>query len=390
MKMKKTMTKTLAAIAATLLLAACGKASFKVEGNITDANDSILYLENLALDGPQVVDSVKLDATGDFSLSASIPEDAPEFYRLRIGQQIVNFCVDSIPVVKVKASYPTMSSNYEIEGGDDNQKIKQLSLMQMQLQTVANQILRTPNLSAKAVGDSVLSVVNAYKKEVMANFIYKEPMKPYSYFALFQGIVVGDSYMMVFDPRRDVEDVKPYSAVATQWDTYHPNSLRGKNLHDITIEAAKTRRIVKAQNEDLVLDPDKVSEVNLIDIVLNDNKGVKRSLTDLKGKVVLLDFHVFAAEGSQQRILALRELYNKYHDRGLEIYQVSLDTDDHFWKTQTAALPWVSVRDDQGASNVYLYQKQTLPVNYIISRDNQVVMGPQQIKDLDSDIAKNL
>ena len=116
--MKKTMTKTLAAIAAILLLAACGKASFKVEGNITDANDSILYLENMALDGPQVVDSVKLDATGDFSLSASIPEDAPEFYRLRIGQQIVNFCVDSIAVVKVKASYPTMSSNYEIEGGE--------------------------------------------------------------------------------------------------------------------------------------------------------------------------------------------------------------------------------------------------------------------------------
>ena len=86
----------------------------------------------------------------------------------------------------------------------------------------------------------------------------------------------------------------------------------------------------------------------------------------------------------------MRELYNKYHDRGLEIYQVSLDEDDHFWKTRTAALPWISVRDDRGASNVYLYQKQTLPINYIISRDNQVVMGPQQIKDLDADIAKYL
>ncbi|MBO4822495.1 MAG: redoxin domain-containing protein [Prevotella sp.] len=388
--MKKTMTKTLAAVAATLLLAACGNASFKVEGNITDANDSILYLENMALDGPQVVDSVKLDATGAFSLSASASEDAPEFYRLRIGQQIVNFCIDSMDVVKVKASYPSMMSDYEIDGGDSNQKIKQLSLMQIQLQAVANQILRAPNLSAKAVEDSVLNVVNAYKKEVMANYIYKEPMKPYSYFALFQGIVVGNSYMMVFDPRRDVEDVKPYSAVATQWDTYHPNSARGKNLHNITIEAAKTRKIVKARNEGIMVDADKVSEANLIDIVLNDNKGVKRSLTSLKGQVVLLDFHIFAAEGSQARIMALRELYNKYHDRGLEIFQVSFDQDDHFWKTQTAALPWISVRDDQGVSNVYLYQKQTLPVNYIISRDNQVVMGPQQIKDLEADIAKYL
>lgn len=388
--MKKTMTKTLAALAATLFLAACGKATFKVEGNITDANDSILYLENMALDGPQVVDSARLDATGAFALSALAPEEAPEFYRLRIGQQIVNFCVDSIQVVTVKASYPSMASNYEIEGGADNQKIKQLSLMQMQLQAVANQIVRAPDLSAKAVYDSVLSVVNAYKQDVMSHFIYKEPMNPCSYFALFQGIVVGNSYMMVFDPRRDIDDVKPYSAVATSWDTYHPNSVRGQNLHNIAMEAAKTKRIVQAQNEGILVDADKVSEATLIDISLNDNKGVKRSLTDLKGKVVLLDFHIFAAEGSQQRILALRELYNKYHDRGLEIYQVSLDEDDHFWKTRTAALPWISVRDDQGASNVYLYQKRSLPVDYIISRDNQVVMGPQQIKDLETDIAKYL
>ena len=129
---------------------------------------------------------------------------------------------------------------------------------------------------------------------------------------------------------------------------------------------------------------------NLIDIDLPDNKGQVRRLTDLQGKVVLLDFHVFAAEGSAARILALRELYNKYHDRGLEIYQVSLDDDAHFWKTQTAALPWICVRDDQGASQSYLLQVQRLPADYIISRDNSVVMGPAQIKDLDADIARYL
>ena len=48
------------------------------------------------------------------------------------------------------------------------------------------------------------------------------------------------------------------------------------------------------------------------------------------------------------------------------------------------------MRDDRGASNVYLYQASTLPVDYIIDRDNQVVMGPQQIKDLAADIAKYL
>ena len=38
-----------------------------------------------------------------------------------------------------------------------------------------------------------------------------------------------------------------------------------------------------------------------------------------------------------KRIMMLRELYNKYHAQGFEIYQVSLDEDEHFWKTRTAA-----------------------------------------------------
>ena len=383
-------TARLAALTAAITLVSCGKGNFKIEGSITDAADSVLYLENMALDGPQKVDSARLGADGAFAFSHEAPVDAPEFYRLRIGQQIINFAVDSTSTISVKASYPTMASGYTVEGGKDNDLIRELALRQIQLQSLAGKILRAPELSAKAVGDSVLAVVSDYKNDVMANYIYKDPSKASSYFALFQGIVVGNMYMMVFDPRRDIDDVKPFSAVATSWDVYYPNSLRGENLHNIAIEAMKTKRIVQAEQQGLNVDPSKVTVADLIDIVLPDNKGVTRRLTDLKGKVVLLDFHIFSAEGSMQRIIKLRELYTKYHDRGLEIYQVSLDDDEHFWKTQTAALPWISVRDDGSSVQAYLFQAQSLPIDYIISRDNQVVLGPRQIKDLESDIAKYL
>lgn len=378
------------AMATAVLLTSCGGEKFKVSGQITEAADSVLYLENMALDGPQVVDSVKLSAEGDFAFSGQAPADAPEFYRLRIGQQIVNFSVDSTENIVVKAQYPTMASAYTVEGSENCSRIRELAFKQIQLQARARQILNDPSLSARAVEDSVLSIVDAYKKEVMVDYIYKEPMKASSYFALFQGIAVGPAYMMVFNPKRDIDDVKPYSAVATSWDMLYPNSLRGENLHNIALEAMKTKRIVDAENTPLEIDADKVSEADLIDIVLPDNKGVTRRLTDLKGKVVLLDFHVFAAEGSAARILALREIYNKYHDRGLEIFQVSLDGDEHFWKTQTAALPWVSVRETGAVSHPYLYQATTLPVDYIINRANQVVKGPQQIKNLETDIAAEL
>lgn len=61
--------------------------------------------------------------------------------------------------------------------------------------------------------------------------------------------------------------------------------------------------------------------------------------------------------------MMLRELYNKYHAAGFEIYQVSVDPDEHFWKTSTAALPWINVRDEDGiqGASVAKYNVQSIP-----------------------------
>jgi alkyl hydroperoxide reductase subunit AhpC len=101
--------------------------------------------------------------------------------------------------------------------------------------------------------------------------------------------------------------------------------------------------------------------------------------------VVLLDFHVFATRNSTQRIMQLRGLYNKYHAQGLEIYQVSLDENEHFWKTQTANLPWISVRDESGNS-ANLYNVQSIPTFFLITKDNVLYKRDVQIKDLDAEI----
>ena len=139
------------------------------------------------------------------------------------------------------------------------------------------------------------------------------------------------------------------------------------------------------------IDTDKVRSAGIIDLSLRDNKGKERKLSDLKGKVVLLDFHVFATENSPARILLLRELYNKYHAEGLEIYQVSIDPDEHFWKQQTAALPWISVREDNGlqSSSLTFYNVQSIPDFFLIDRGNNIVGRAQNIKDLEQAI-KNL
>ena len=379
----KAATMMLAAVA----IAACTDNKFHVEGQITNAGDSVLYFENVGLEGIQVLDSAKLGSDGSFTFSGEAPE-APEFYRLRIASQIINVSIDSTETVQVKGEYPGMAANYTVSGSDNCEKIRELALRQMELQRQAIDLQNNPDLGIAKANDSITKLINAYKEDVKLNYIYKEPFKAYSYFALFQTI----GSWLIFNPRTDKEDIKAFAAVATSWDTYYPHAERGQNLHNIAIEGMKNQRIVAAQNADLEVDANKVTESGVVDIALLDNKGQERRLTSLKGKVVLLDFHIFAVDESPARIIMMRELYNKYHAQGLEIYQVSLDPDEHFWKQQTAALPWISVRDADGVNSqrLMMYNVQAVPDYFLIDRGNNIVKRAALIKDLEAEIKKLL
>ena len=379
--------KAAAMVIAAMIIASCNDNKFTVEGQISNAKDSILYFENVGIESVNVLDSVKLGVNGDFSFSENATK-APEFYRLRIADQIINISIDSTETVNVKGEYPGMASNYTISGSENCEKIKELTLKQMDLQSRAIAIQKNTALGIDAANDSILKIIDEYKKDVKTNYIYKEPYKAYSYFALFQ--TLGN--WLIFNPRTDKEDIKAFAAVATSWDTYYPHAERGQNLHNIAIEGMKNQRIMAAKNQEFQIEASKVQESGVLDIALIDNKGSERHLTDLKGQVVLLDFHIFALEDSPARIIMLRELYNKYHAQGLEIYQVSLDSDEHFWKQQTAALPWISVRDADGVNSqrLVMYNIQAVPDLFIIDRGNNLVKRAAQIKDLEAEIKKLL
>lgn len=385
--MKKTFTRVFSMallVVAILNFTACNKQKFNVNGTISEAKDSILYFENMSLNGPEVVDSVRLNADGVFHFSAKAT-GSPEFYRLRIAGQIINVAADSTENITIKAVFPTMSDGYDVSGSEECSKIKELALMQMRLQTQIDAIAKSPDLGVDAVEDSVAKVLDVYKNNVKLNYIFKQPMKAYAYFALFQTVVLGDANVLIFNPRSSSADVKVFAAVATSWDTYYPQSLRGENLHNIAIAGMKNVRIIHNEAARSI-DADKVDVSGLIDIALRDNKGRLRRLKELKGRVVMLDFHLFAGEGSLKRIMMLRDLYNKYHAMGFEIYQVSVDPDEHFWKQQTAALPWISVRDEAGvrSSNLVSYNVQSLPTFFLIDRNNVLQKRDAQIKDLDA------
>lgn len=375
----KTIVASIFVVGITVLMSGCGSEKFHVEGAIGNAKDSILYFEHNGLTGFTTVDSVKLDAKGAFSF-ASDKVNNPEFYRLRIAGQIINIAIDSTETVKVDAKYPQMATDYSVNGSYENEKIKQLALKQINLQAQCQALYSEQPQAADSL---VQQLIQAYKYDVSHNYIFKEPMKAYSYFALFQYIVVNNEARLIFNPTVDPEDNKVFGAVATSWDTYFPNSERGQNLHNITIKGMRDNRIAAANKQNIQIEAE---ETGVIDLPLRDNKGNMHHLTDLKGKVVLLDFHAFSLPDSPEYIMQMRELYDKYHAKGLEIYMVSLDENEHFWKESVATLPWINVYDNTGISEAYTSAATATPIIYLIDRSNTVVRNPAQIKNLPKEI----
>lgn len=353
-----------------------------IEGTITEAEGKTLYLDYMGVAKTSISDSVKLKADGSFRFAVPQPE-CFDFYRLRVDNQIIYLSVDSTETLKVKAAQPTMSKEYTVEGSEDNVMLKQLVHKQSQLQHAVEQALRHSTMTTPARIDTLLQ---NYKKEVRMEYIFPDPGKPYAYFALFQRL--GNS--LIFDPIATQSDVRCFAAVATNLDLYHPEAERTRNIKNIALKGMRNTR--KPQPVDYSVLQDKIVETSIIDVNLPDADGTVRNLTDLKGKVVMLDFTAYGHEMSPARIIIQRELYTKYAAQGFEIYQVALDPDEHYWKTVVETLPWVCVRDEEApyckAAN--LYGVRELPTYFLVNRAGEIVMRDAAVKDLEAEIQRLL
>jgi len=381
--MKKILLCFVIALAAT----ACKEnGRFHVEGHITDAKDSMLYLEHVTLgEGVKAIDSVKLDGDGCFCLAGDTVGN-PEFYVLRIGQQGINLAFDSTETVTVEASLKDMSFGYRVSGSGTCDTIRLLTLKLADLERQVRKTAQDRNYTLQERSDILDSLLEDYKETVKMEIIQNRYGTAYSYFACFQTI----GGQQIFNPVQSRSDMVWMRAVANAWNEKFPGTPRTINISNI-VEQSRVNH-VKARQIVLNLDDERITEVGIIDMTFPDINGKETTLSSLRGKVVLLDFTAFALKASQERTLELRGLYNKYHDRGFEIYQVSLDPDRHFWTQRCEHLPWVSVYCEEGFNSdiVTLYQVSALPYYFLIDRNCDLYARMENIGDLQKAIEKLL
>jgi len=112
------------------------------------------------------------------------------------------------------------------------------------------------------------------------------------------------------------------------------------------------------------------------DLSLPDMNGNLIRLSDLKGKVVLIDFWASWCGPCRKNNPHLVKLYHKYHGKGLEIFGVSLDDDHQNWKEAVShdRMDWIQVIDDKGwnASSALTYGVEMIPSSFLIDRDGVI------------------
>jgi hypothetical protein len=368
----------------TVLVSCNQNDQFKVNGTVKDAQGEMLYFENTGLLKTIVLDSVKLKENGKFSFKSDRPA-YPDFYSLRLNNKVLTFVVDSCEEISIETQSENFASEYTVGGSTTSLQVQQLRKSVMDIQRKLNEL--SLDLSSAEKTSKIEGVKNDIEahKEMARKLILQNPRSAAAYFAIYQKV----NNTFIFSPYNKAD--KPYcAAVATSYNAYMPDYDRTKNLYSLVMDAIKTER--QSKDKELWNKIMEDSGKGYIDISLNDKNSKVRNLSDLEGKVVLIDFSAYESKESVAYTFELRELYNKYHSRGFEIYQVSLDRNKLLWERSIENIPWVCVRDEAGPNTGYVatYNIKSLPTTFLMNKKGELIARDLKHSDLVKAIEKGL
>lgn len=154
-------------------------------------------------------------------------------------------------------------------------------------------------------------------------------------------------------------------------------------LHNEVITALHEKyaeHLIVKQRWDVMNSPAGKTDIGAIapELAFKDPDGHVRKLSDLRGKVVLIDFWASWCGPCRRESPNVRNVYAKYHDKGFEIFSVSLDRDAASWKKaiQDDQLVWpnhVSDLKQWQSEAAAIYGVRSIPSMFLLDKDGRIV-----------------
>lgn len=333
--------------AALILLCACSKTpQAVVYGTVDFLKDSTFVLNRLASGTLQPADTVNVASDGTFKAEVSLPGEAPSFYYLCSGTSTLATVV-LLPGDKVKLQ--VTADGFSVEGSDESALLKEINL---EFDKARKALADNPAEAGK-------TYVN-YKRFAVKHLVDH----PYSITSAALAFQKFSDQLPVFGEVTDAIILnRLYDSVKMVYPTSEYVLALGNDVE------------VRKNNMKMSMMLNSATASSFPDLNMPDIEGNMKALSEMSGKVIILSFWSPSAADQKMFNITLSNLFGKYHDRGLEIYQVAVDVDKPKWASTVKSqnIKWTSVNDGYGNQSpaIASYNVTAVPTMFVIGRNGE-------------------
>lgn len=362
---------------AVFLISSCSEAGndFTISGNLENAAGSQLSLYEMGTYDMIPLDSVNVDENGEFRFQGEI--DSIRFMSLRAGQlNHVTLIVAPGDNIKISGDLEKFQQTAEVKGSKESELAIELNrkmhLTIMALDSLSEDYrsrMNEPGTDIDRLRETTRSEyenIAGDQRDFTIGFINRNPGSLASLMALYQQL---DQSTFVLSQE---EDFGYYSMVDSILIEKYPD-LDYTLILNQNVSEMKKQIEVREQRESRLGEG-----VTAPEISLPNPQGDTITLSSHRGKYVLLDFWAAWCGPCRAENPYLVENYNKFSDKGFDIYQVSLDRTEEAWLKgieEDNLGQWTHVSDLQFWSSVVvpLYNIEGIPANFLLDPDGKIV-----------------
>ncbi|MBW6480050.1 MAG: AhpC/TSA family protein [Bacteroidales bacterium] len=365
-----------------------GESDLVLTGQIQNAADTILLLEELTPSELVPVDTIFVDSDGNFTFSKPI-EDAG-FYRITANPaNFITLSVEPGERITIKADIENMPASYEVSGSPGSYIIWEINKEKDRGMKIADSLRvlyrehrGTPEFPKKREElRAEYRNIKDQQREFVMKVIDENLTSLASVLALYQYF---ENHMLL----KESENFEYFEKLSKSLCDVYPSNKHvidlKKRVHDHKRE--EQQRLINEKN--LAIGS------TAPEIVLPDTEGNPLALSSLHGNVVLIDFWAAWCPPCRESNIRLGELYKKYRDQGFEIYGVSLDRTRDQWLNaiEKDNITWYQVSDLRFMNSpvVNLYNFSEIPHTVLIDREGRIIARNFSVDELENLLLANL
>jgi len=353
-------------------LFACTAPKTEISGTLEGGSEKTLILERLDVNQTTGIDTLRTSKEGNFRFKLRAEE--PELFVLKNEEGgLINLLAAPGDRIRVYAETDDFGSTYQVEGSVESEGIRQLVVhldqtrhaldsLQAELNRLKDDESPQWDLLQEALARTIIK-----QKRFTIQYLVEHMNSLSSVYALYQKY--NEENLVLGAP----EDLQYFKAVADSLESKYPSSSLTLSLRaDIQQREAAFKQ--QAQLSELLNMADEVSGTPSLS--LPDRDGQEIPLSSLKGQVVLVVFWASANEQSVQALLRLKSTYERYRQKGFEVYAVSLDNNKVNWMgtVDYNEFSWINVSELSTESRAALiFNVQSLPTTFLINREGDIV-----------------